>query len=82
MNFYKVKGFWLFRMKVTSAKPKLQLKCKRKTSFSFISTQLLCLQLLTIRKDKQDTALGGCEPPAARHSLGVFHSFLSKKLVR
>ena len=39
MNFYKVKGFWLFRMKVTSAKPKLQLKCKGKTSFSFISTQ-------------------------------------------
>lgn len=39
MNFYKVKGFWLFRMKVTSAKPKLQVKCKGKTSFSFISTQ-------------------------------------------
>ena len=29
-----------------------------------------------------DTALGGCEPPAARPPLGVFHSFLSKKLVR
>ena len=43
MNFYKVKGFWLFRMEVTSAKPKLQLNCKGKTSFSFISTQLLCL---------------------------------------
>ena len=28
MNFYKVKGFWLFRMEVTSAKPKLQLNCK------------------------------------------------------
>ena len=39
MNFYKVKGFWLFRMKVTSAKPKLQVKCKGKTSFSYISTQ-------------------------------------------
>ena len=30
----------------------------------------------------RNIALGGCEPPAARHPLGVFHSFFAKKLVR
>ena len=35
MNFYKVKGFWLFRMEVTSAKPKLQLKLQRKNFIFF-----------------------------------------------
>ena len=68
---------------------KVEHKTKKKTHFflflsrrilSSAKPELLCLQTLTVDFDYSNTALGGCEPPAARHPLGVFHSFLSKKV--
>ena len=46
MNFYKVKGFWLFRMEVTSAKPKLQVKLQRENFifFYFNTVTMFCLE--------------------------------------
>ena len=60
---------------------------------NFIILTFLCILLFvvqivtmfaisTLKSHEQSAALRGCEPLAAGRSLGVFHSFREKKLVR